>query len=184
MGGEPLRGVRFVVSLRERILRCWQLRRFPSIPPSHHIVRICKPKYVQNGEITPQAFEPIKDEDYLSVHWLEYLNGDKDLAAGFDNLRAFLTVSRFNDLKPQKTGRLAALLAGGFAAPPAVGVRFKCKHVAREQPCLSDGRGHQNTESGFDPHAGVYTLPWKGAELLAVQQYLLSKVIYHEPAKK
>lgn len=183
MGRESLRGFRFVVSLRERILRWWQLRRLPSIPSQHHVIRICRPKHIQNGQITPQAFEPVKDEGYLSVHWLEYLNDDKDLPTGLDNLRNFLTTSRFGDLKPQKTGKLAALLAGGFDAPPGA-VRFKCKHVPREKPALLDGCGHQTTDHGFDPHAGAYTLPWKGAELLAVQQYLLSKVVYHEPAKK
>lgn len=178
-----MRALRLVVSVRERIHRCWELIRLKTIPSGNHVVRICKPKYVQNGEITPQAFEPVEDEGYLSVHWLEYMDGPQPLPTAFDRLRDFLMQSRFQDLKPQKSGRLAALRAGELGSSPEQ-VRFVCKHVARERPEIRDGRGRGFDEPGYDPHSGVYSLPWKGAELLAVQQYLLSKVVYHEAGKK
>ncbi len=178
-----MRELRLIVCVRERIYRWWQLARLRSIPSEHHVVRICKPKYVQNGEIIPQAFEPVKNEGYLSVHWLEYIDDAQTLPSAFDKLRDFLVSSRFNDIKPQKSGRLAALCSGDLETRHER-VRFVCKHVPREEPDLPNGKGHQFADPGYDPHAGVYTLPWSGAEQLAVQQYLLSKVVYHEAGKK
>jgi hypothetical protein len=150
------------------------------------VVRICKPKHVQKGEVTPQAFEPVKNEQYLSVHWLEYFQDDSPFHESFDRLRDFLVSSPFKDLKPQKDGRLLALSVGGLSDFRKGNklVRFKCKHVPRVKPWLKIGHNHSADTPGFDPHSGVYAMPWSGAELLAVQQYLLSKVIYQESGKR
>lgn len=178
---------RFIFSLQKRLSRVWELVRLPSIPRHQHIVRVCKPKYVEDGEIIPQAFEPKVGEFYLSVHWLEYFQKGVSFQEGFDRLRDFLASSALGDLKPQKKGKLAALRVGclGDSREEGIRVNFKCKHAPRVgRPWLKAGEGHLCTEPGFDPHSGIYTFPWKGAEQLAVQQFLLSKVIYEEVAKK
>ena len=44
---------------------------------AHHVMRYCSPKHVRrNGQISETAFALKPDEQYLSVDWLEYFNGD------------------------------------------------------------------------------------------------------------
>ncbi|WP_406867750.1 hypothetical protein [Paraburkholderia fungorum] len=163
----------------------WQIKLLRDVPVDHHVVRVCRPKHVDKGQITPQAFEPVQDEGYLSVHWLEYLSEEDGLPEGFQLLRQFLVQSRFGDLKLQKSGKLAAIPVQSLTtiSEPSLAVAFRCKHVPREAPSLASGVDRQISDHGFDPHSGVYSLPWKGAELLAVQQYLISKIIHEEPSK-
>jgi hypothetical protein len=44
------------------------------IPDDNHIARLCSRKHVKDEQIQPTAFHLRKDEDYLSVNWLEFLN--------------------------------------------------------------------------------------------------------------
>lgn len=44
------------------------------LPDENHISRLCFRKYVVDGQIQPTAFLLRRDEDYLSVNWLESLN--------------------------------------------------------------------------------------------------------------
>jgi hypothetical protein len=44
------------------------------IPDPHHISRLCFPKHIDNGEIQASAFMLKRDDESLSVNWLEYLN--------------------------------------------------------------------------------------------------------------
>lgn len=175
---------RFIVSLRRSFLRGWQLITLPRIDSSNHIVRIAKPKHVDGGELTPQAFEPVKDEGYLSVHWLEYF-GAQDRDTGLAALRQFLLVSPFNDFKPQQKGRLAVIQVTAlrpFGRIPRR-ITFHCRHVPRTARYLRSGHGRPYIAPGFDPHAGVFAMPLSGARLLAVQQYLLSRVSHVAPGK-
>lgn len=185
MGRGLLERLHGILSLPARISRLWQIKKLRDVPPEHHVVRVCRPKHVDKGQITPQAFDPVENEGYLSVHWLEYLSEDDDLPAGFQLLRQFLVQSRFGDLKLQKTGKLAAIPVQSLAtiSDPSLAVTFRCKHVPREKPSLPSGINNRISDPGFDPHSGVYSLPWKGAELLAVQQYLVSKIIHEEQSK-
>jgi hypothetical protein len=44
------------------------------IPDQHHIARFCRPMQVPDGQIQATAFMLRKDEECLSVNWLEFLN--------------------------------------------------------------------------------------------------------------
>lgn len=44
------------------------------IPDSDSIARFCKPSTVENGVVQASAFLLRKDEEGLSVNWLEFLN--------------------------------------------------------------------------------------------------------------
>ena len=44
------------------------------IPDSHHIGRYCKPSTIADGQIQATAFMLRRDEESLSVNWLEFLN--------------------------------------------------------------------------------------------------------------
>lgn len=44
------------------------------IPDQHHIARFCRPTQVPDGQIQATAFMLRKDEESLSVNWLEFLN--------------------------------------------------------------------------------------------------------------
>lgn len=44
------------------------------IPDQDHVARYCKPTTVQEGQIQATAFMVRKDEESLSVNWLESLN--------------------------------------------------------------------------------------------------------------
>jgi hypothetical protein len=44
------------------------------IPDQHHIARYCRPTQAPGGQIQATAFMLRKDEESLSVNWLEFLN--------------------------------------------------------------------------------------------------------------
>lgn len=61
-----------------------------------------------------------------------------------------------------------------------------CLHEPRTKPPavpLPCGIGSEPNDPRFDPHSGIYTFPTRGAESLAVQQFLLSRVVHVEPGK-
>lgn len=137
--------------------------------------------------MTPQAFEPRPNEKYLSVHWLEYFRPFDNFPAAFERLRAFLNQSRFQEVRPQQEGRMVALRVGSLRLHVR-GLRllgFSCRHCPRDGAAnaYATGHGKQISDTLFDPHSGVYTMPWKGPELMAVQQYLLSRVVHTEVGK-
>ena len=44
------------------------------LPPSDHVARFCKGKFIsEDDRVEPGAFMLRKDEEYLSVQWLEHL---------------------------------------------------------------------------------------------------------------
>ena len=126
--------VQFLDSILDRIYKysvAWGLEQ---IPANDHVIRICKPKHVQSGEILPGAFSPLPDEKSLSVHWLEYFGRPADLAAGFEILREYLAAHP-SYLQPQASGCIAALRVGGFAGFRLlrwVIISLSCRH---ETPC-------------------------------------------------
>lgn len=149
-------------------------------------MRLCRPRDVQQGAVTPQAFAPRPGEAYVSFHWLEYVQPMSTFPNAFDALRAFLVQSRFGDLAPQQNGRLVALRVGSLRFH--VGRRrltgLFCRHFPRVPEAHRLGIGKGISDPLFDPHSGVYAVPWSGAELMAVQQFLLSKVVHAEVGKK
>jgi len=44
------------------------------IPDKDHIARLCSPKTVPDGQIEASAFLLRRDEESLSINWLESLN--------------------------------------------------------------------------------------------------------------
>jgi hypothetical protein len=55
-----------------------------NVPNSDHISRLCAEKYFDKGKIKPGAFMLRKDDEYLSVNWLECLkcsNRDEEIGA-------------------------------------------------------------------------------------------------------
>ncbi len=169
-------------------LRRWrELISLPRIPRGHRVARYCRKKFVHEGEITPQAFEPRKGETYLSVHWLEYLTNKNQHAHALLDLRTFLaTNTRFTEMKLEAKGMLAVLDATsvrGYRRGWDL-VLLACRHAPRCMPFRRyRGAACAANEPGFDPHSAIYSMPWRGAERLAVQQYLLSKVVYSEAGK-
>lgn len=169
-------------------VRRWrELISLPGVPRGHRVVRYCRKKYVQDGQIIPQAFDPRKGEAYLSVYWVEYLTNKKQPAHVLLDLRTFIdTHSRFDEMKLERKGALAILDAASLRGywKGWVLVMLRCKHAPRCRPYLRfSGEASAPVTSGFDPHSAIYSMPWRGAERLAVQQYLLSRVVYSEPGK-
>jgi hypothetical protein len=169
-------------------LRRWrELIILPRIPRGHRVARYCRKKFVQDGQITPQAFEPRPGESYLSVHWLEYLTNKQQHAHALLDLRTFLTTkTSFTEMKLEPKGALAVLDAAsvrGYRRGWEL-VLLACRHAPRCKPFRRyTGVACNLDEPGFDPHSAIYSMPWRGAERLAVQQYLLSKVVHSEPGK-
>ena len=167
-----------------RISRIRELFSANKIPGSDHLARICFKKPIQSGEITPQAFAPRRNETYLSAHWLEYFQPMDTIALSLDRLRDFLSQSAHGELTLKKSDLLAVLKVEELRSPKE-GARFTrlfCRHLPRGESCASRGGLLDYSDPNFDSHSGIYTIPWKGAELLAIQQFLLSKVLHSEPA--
>lgn len=185
MGRRELGRILAFFRLRARFPRLWELVALEPIPHTQHIVRVCRKKHVHAGEVTPQAFEPREGESYVSFHWLEYIGPMRTFPEAFETLRAFLFQSPFQDIKPQAEGRLIALRAGALRVHIAR-LRFAgffSRHCPRVAGAYALGHGRAISDPLFDPHAGLYTVPRESAELLAIQQLLLSKVVHTEVGK-
>lgn len=160
------------------------------IPEGHHLVRLCKGRHVQDGVILPTAFSARPDETYLSTQWLEYLGGERSIAAGFKLLREFYLISPWGDLKLTGNMRFAAVKVDSLRTEEGVECesgklpcKFVCQHAPRDKTTFLPLQENPDIRaSGFDPHAAIYTLPPHSAEQLAVQQFLLSKVCASEVA--
>ena len=74
-----------------------------SIPDSDHVMRYCSPQHVQNGKIAETAFSLRPNEQYMSVNWLEYFNGNTDFPQRLQAIRNSIGLS----LKP--TGRFVKI---------------------------------------------------------------------------
>jgi hypothetical protein len=147
---------------------------------------VVRKKDIQGNSLLPQAFSPRPGESYVSVHWLEYLQPVSTMASSFEALRLFMTSSSHPELKLQKSGRLAAVRVADLQGYRVESRRWSglfCRHVPRVWNAYRSGQGRLMTDMRFDPHSGLYTVPWQGPESLAVQQFLLSKVVHIEPSK-
>ncbi len=103
-----------------------------NIPNSDHVVRYCSPRNVQDGKILSSAFTKKKGEDYLSVNWLEYFNGNMD---SFQRLQSVRDCIRLN-IRPN--GRFVKISVGD--------AKKSIKHVqVKYKPANSD-----------PTHAGIY----------------------------
>ena len=176
------------------------------LPAGSHCVRICPQATLgDDDEIAATCFVPHKGADqrpadnYLSMHWLEYL-GLGLFPACLNALRDYLRTSTFpREFQPSRKGKLAVLpcdptIQAGLAEM-ALALDFKhVPRVAQVAPgfeILDSGEmlvgiaPEQAAELGLrlDPHSGLFTLPEEESHRLAVQQFFASKVIHSEPGK-
>jgi len=134
------------------------------IPDSHHIGRYCKSSTVDNGQIQATAFMLRKDEESLSVNWLEFLN-----CSNREQEIAELRKIYFSKLSVGARARIAILNVGKVR-----------EEVLKESP---DGR---NLEVLHDPvsddpsHSGIYNLRYDD-ELIA--ELILETVKETYPAR-
>jgi hypothetical protein len=127
------------------------------------------------------VFSPNPGEIYLSVHWLEYFHPLDSFPTALARLRDFLLSNPAPQVRPQKSGKLAVLQVGSIHRWGRN--HFRCRHVPMCTPAFRTGVGQSPKDPKFDPHSAIFAFPWKGPEALAVQQYLLSKVLYSEQGK-
>ena len=79
-----------------------------SLPDGHHVARYCKPSQVDDGTPSPDAFLPRRNEDSLSVNWLEFF-GVLSRADAVERVREALRRKAFTI---KRNGRLAVLNVG------------------------------------------------------------------------
>ncbi|MCF6159118.1 MAG: hypothetical protein E3K32_11265 [wastewater metagenome] len=111
-------------------------------PDHHHIARYCKPTCVVDGQIQATAFMLRKDEESISVNWLEYL-GHSSREGEITELRKIYSAK----LNVGARARIAVLNVGE--------VRNKV---------LTESPDNRNLEILHDPlendpsHSGIYNL--------------------------
>ena len=88
------------------------------LPGQDHISRLCPPKTAPNGEITGAAFLLKRNEDSLSVNWLEFLN----CSCREDEIREIKRIYS-KKLHVAKASRIAVLNVG-----------MMCKAVFEQSP--------------------------------------------------
>lgn len=64
------------------------------LPDEHHVARYCKPSSVEDGLPSAEAFTLKKDDEYLSVNWLEYL-GASDTYTAVERVREAFRNKRY-----------------------------------------------------------------------------------------
>ena len=80
------------------------------IPDEHHVTRYCKPRQIENGWPTPDAFllRPI-DQGTLSVNWLEFFTAGRVLVARGDREAAIAKVRGVIQMDLSHDGLFAVL---------------------------------------------------------------------------
>lgn len=115
-----------------------------AIPDTDHVSRYCSPYFVQNDKISPGAFY-FKDNDYISVNWLEYL-GKRDIASAVRVVRGVLD----RKITMRRNGRIVVLNVGAVrdAVYGAIGIVPRIEHM----PSYND-----------ESHAGIFRYDMTGA---------------------
>jgi hypothetical protein len=137
-----------------------QTRR-PDVPHAHHVARHCNPQRVIRDQVTgqvrgvwPEAFElrVKKNEEYLSVHWMEYFATD--------------TGTQFRDV-------VKALRKKRDVAPNSAIARLNAGLVVR----AGSSRGHslriRDRSSAIEPgYAGIYGMPRDNSDTELLAQFV------------
>ncbi len=139
------------------------------IPDNDHISRLCQPKHVHDGQIQATAFQLRKEEESLSVNWLEVLNcSSREIE--IDEIRKTLS---------------AKLRIGARAEIAVLNVGETCKKVLMES---EDNRNLEVfhapvfTPEIFDPsHSGIYNLKHSDE---FISELILETVIETYPARQ
>ena len=120
------------------------------IPIGDHICRYCKPSSIVDGKIMAGAFQIRKNENHLSVNWIEYL-GVLDLASAADMISELL---RDKNYRVKLGGRMAIIGVGTAmsATFDAVNKRIRIRHVPRP---------------GDESHAGIFGYTHSDYEIAA-----------------
>lgn len=109
------------------------------IPPCDHVARFCDRRYIsEDDRVAPGAFMLRKDEEYLSVQWLEYL-GKSSRYGEIDEVRKILS----QHLKIRPPSKIAVLNAGKT-----------CDHVVQASGC--NIRMLHKPEQNDCAHSGIY----------------------------
>ena len=106
------------------------------LPDDDHAARYCKPSVVDSdGLPMASAFEPRRDESYLSINWLEYF-GAPEPAAAVQHVRA---VFRDKGYKLRSAGRFAVINVGSAkdAVHEGAGKTLRIDHLP-----LNDDQSH------------------------------------------
>ena len=110
------------------------------LPDADHVSRYCKPSAVdRQGRPMAAAFLPRRDEEFLSVNWLEYC-GLPDLEAAVGHVR---TQFQGRGYGLRRNGRFAVLNAG--TAKAAVSQQVQRQLRIDHQPRVGD-----------ESHAGIH----------------------------
>ena len=143
-----------------------------TIPDQHHIARYCKPMTIEDGQIQASAFMLRKDEESLSVNWLEFFNCPNRESE----------VVELRNVYASKFDRV-----GSSAKIAILNVGEVCEKVLIESP---DGR---NLEVRHDPqtikgvddpsHGGIYNLK-QDDDLIVIAELILETVQETYPARK
>lgn len=97
------------------------------LPEDDRVSRYCKPSSIDDGMLLPAAFEIRKNEDHLSVNWIEYF-GEPSLPVAVGKIRNALRDKNYQ-IKP--SGRFAMVPVRDVVetAPGATGQRLRVKHM-------------------------------------------------------
>ena len=99
--------------------------------------RYCRPRVFEDGRVKPDAFRLRPGEDYLSLHWLEFL-GARSQADAVDQLRASMTGTGF---KLGRNGCFAVLRVGQAKAVVSdiAGIELILEHMPVENDPAHSG---------------------------------------------
>ncbi|MCE2499081.1 MAG: hypothetical protein J4F28_08910 [Nitrosopumilaceae archaeon] len=120
------------------------------IPTGDHICRYCKPSSTVGGKLMAEAFQIRRNEDHLSVNWIEYL-GVQDLASAAVMVSELL---RGRGYRVKPSGRMAVIGVGTAmsAALDAANKRIRIRHVPRPDD---------------ESHAGIFGYTYDDYEIAA-----------------
>lgn len=83
-----------------------------SLSNSDHVLRYCRPRYVNGGIIHFSAFELRLDEEFLSVNWMEYFGESVSVEEQTEGIRTALS----KKLELKSNGRFARFHVGTVKA--------------------------------------------------------------------
>lgn len=137
----------------------------PALPDADHVARYCKPSTFIDDELTLAAFLLRPSESYLSVNWLESLNG-ADQAARLATLKVEIANAGY---QVAKSGKYAILNVGTTR-----------QMVHERSPDQRWIRVTQETAGFPFYHAGIHDT---ATDEMLVAQAILDSIVTLESAK-
>lgn len=117
------------------------------LPPGDHVARFCKGQFIaEDDRVEPGAFMLRKDEEYLSVQWMERL-GKPSRGEGISEVRKILS----GHLKIRRPSKIAVLNVGKT-----------CDHVAQASGSGWKIRMLHKPEPNDCAHSGIYGTAVRG----------------------